>query len=151
MPKLLREFLPPEAARRTRPYVPPQGAEGFSLLEVLVATTLMGLVLVVLLQVLTVTLRTQATAWGHTQALLMADKVLQENCQINSLAAGIYQGKDGPYAYQVRITPQYELASSFSNERVLCSVIQVTVSWQEWGQAKTLSLETVRTGVQKKS
>jgi prepilin-type N-terminal cleavage/methylation domain-containing protein len=125
--------------------------EGFSLLEVLVATTLMGLILVVLLQVLTATLRAQSAAWENTQAVLVADKILQENCQINSLAGGTFQGRVGPYAYQVQITPQFELTSPFSDRRVLCSIVQVTVSWQEWGQAKTLSLQTVRTGVQKKS
>lgn len=124
-------------------------SEGFSLLEVLVATTLMGLVLVVLLQVLTSALRAQEASWGHTQAVLVAEKVLQENCEINTLAAGTYQGRHGRYDYLVRITPQYELADPFADKRVLCSLIQVTLTWQEWGRRKTLELQTIRTVAQK--
>ena len=127
------------------------GSEGFSLLEVLVAATIMGLVLVVLLQVLTSALRAQKTSWGHTQAVLTAEKVLEENCQINTLAAGTYQGRDGRYDYVVRVTPQYELADPVAGKRVLCSLIQVTLTWQEWGRAKTLELQTIRTAAQKVS
>ena len=79
------------------PPVPrPPKSEGFSLLEVLVATTIMGLVLVVLLQVLTSALRAQEASWSHTQAVLVAEKVLQENCEINTLAEGTYQGRSWP-------------------------------------------------------
>jgi prepilin-type N-terminal cleavage/methylation domain-containing protein len=127
---------------------PPQ-SEGFSLLEVLVATTIMGLVFVVLLQVLTAALRAQEASWGHTQAVLVAEKVLQENCEINTLAEGTYQGRNGRYDYVVRITPQYELAAPFADRRILCSLIQVTLTWREWGRRKTLALQTMRTVAQK--
>jgi prepilin-type N-terminal cleavage/methylation domain-containing protein len=126
-------------------------SDGFSLLEVLVATTLMGLVLVVLLQVLTSALRSQEASWGHTQAVLAAEKILQENCEINTLKEGTYQGRDGRYDYMVRVTPQYELANSLSNLEVLCSLIQVTLAWQERGAKKTLELQTIRTRAQKRS
>jgi general secretion pathway protein I len=133
------------------PEKPALGAEGFSLLEVLVASALMGLVLVVLLQVLTSAIRAQEACWGNTQALLVAEKVLQENCQINTLTGGTYQGRDGRYDYVVQITPQYELAGPFAERRVICSKVQVTVAWQERGQQKTLELETLRTDAQKNS
>jgi hypothetical protein len=109
----------------------------------------MGLVLVVLLQVLSTALRAQKASWGHTQAVLVAEKVLQENCEINTLAEGTYQGRDGRYDYVVRITPQYELADPFADKRVLCSMIRVTLTWREWGRPKTLELQTIRTAAQK--
>jgi prepilin-type N-terminal cleavage/methylation domain-containing protein len=127
----------------------PPAAEGFSLLEVLVATAIMGMVLVVLLQVLTSALRAQKASWGHTQAVLVAEKILQENCEINSLARGTSQGRDGQYDYVVQVTPQYELADPFADKRILCSLIQVTLTWQEWGRRKTLELQTIRTVAQK--
>jgi prepilin-type N-terminal cleavage/methylation domain-containing protein len=133
------------------PKKPALGAEGFSLLEVLVASALMGLVLVVLLQVLTSAIRAQEASWGHTQALLVAEKILQENCQINTLTGGTYQGQDGRYDYVVHITPQYELGGTLADRRIICSMVQVTVAWQERGQRKTLELETLRTDAQKKS
>jgi hypothetical protein len=125
------------------------GAEGFSLLEVLVATVLMGMVLVVLLQVLTSAIRAQEDSWGHTQALLVAEKVLQENCQINTLSGGVYQGRDGRYEYGVRITPLYELTDAIPGRMIVCSNVQVTVTWQERGQRKTLELSTLKTDSQK--
>jgi prepilin-type N-terminal cleavage/methylation domain-containing protein len=124
-------------------------SEGFSLLEVLVATTIMGLVLVVLLQVLTSALRAQEASWGHTQAVLVAEKILQENCEINTLEERTYQGRDGRYDYVVRVIPQYELADPFADKRVLCSLIQVTLTWQAWGRRKTLELQTIRTAALK--
>ncbi len=124
-------------------------ADGFSLLEVLVATALMGLVLVVLLQVLTTALRSQETAWRRTQAVLVAGKILEENCQINTLKAGTYQGREGQYDYVVRISPQQEWSDSLSRRRLLCSLVQVTLTWQERGAKKSLELQTLRTGSEK--
>jgi hypothetical protein len=114
-----------------------------------VATTIMGMMLVVLLQVLTSALRAQEASWGHTQAVLVAEKILAENCEINTLARGTSQGVDGRYDYVVKVTPQYELADPFADKRILCSLIQVTLTWQEWGRHKTLELQTVRTVAQK--
>jgi prepilin-type N-terminal cleavage/methylation domain-containing protein len=134
--------LPPMALRS-------RVSEGFSLLEVLVATTIMGLVMVVLLQVLTTALRAQGASWGYTQAVLVAEKILQENCEINTLKAGTYQGRDGRYDYVVRITPQYELSDPLNRQRILCSLLQVTLTWKEWGRSKNLELQTIRTASQK--
>jgi prepilin-type N-terminal cleavage/methylation domain-containing protein len=126
-----------------------QKSAGFSLLEVLVATALMGLVLVVLLQVLTAALRSQEASWRHTQAVLVAEKILAENCRINTLKAGTYQGQDGQYEYLVRISPQNEWSNSLARRRIFCSLIQVTLTWQERGAKKTLEFQTLRTGSEK--
>jgi prepilin-type N-terminal cleavage/methylation domain-containing protein len=134
--------LPPGVPR-------PPRAEGFSLLEVLVATTIMGLVMVVLLQVLTAALRAQEASWSNTQAVLVGEKILQENCQVNVMTAGTYQGRDGRFDYLVKVAPQYELSDPFANKKILCSLIRVTLTWQEWGRRKTLDLQTIRTVSQK--
>ena len=119
---------------------------GFTLLEVLVATTLMGLVLLVLMQVLSATIRTREASWNHTQALLVAEKVLQENCELNTLTGGTYQGREGHFDYKVNITPQFQLTTPFRFKELLCSLIQVTVFWKERGANKSLALTTARTG-----
>ena len=131
----------------------PRGREvdGFTLLEVLVATTLMGVLLVVLLQVLTTALRAQETSVDQIRALLVAEKVLQESCGAQTLAAATYQGRDSGFDYLVQVSPQFEVSNPHINQLVRCSLIQVTVSWQRWGQAKSLALQTIRTAVQKKS
>ncbi len=121
--------------------------QGFSLLEVLVATTLMGLVLVVLLQVLTGAMRAQEMTLEHARALQVAERALQESCTAMNLAAAQYQGQAGSYHYLVRVTPQYEVADQSLDRLVRCSLIQVTVSWQERGSKRSVSLETIRTAV----
>ena len=136
----------PAGAASVPAFLPPAGAEGFSLLEVLVASALMGLVLVVLLQVLTAGLRAQEASFRRTRAALVADKILAENCRINTLRAGTYQGREKDYDYLVKVTPQEEWASAPANRLLVCSLIQVTVAWQERGQRKTLELQTLRTG-----
>jgi Tfp pilus assembly protein PilV len=122
------------------------GTAGFGLLEVLVATALMGLVMVVLLQVLRSAMRCQVTSWSHTQAVLVADKVLQENCELNSLIEGTYKGETGRYKYVVRVASQYEVTEPMGPKRIMCSLIKVTVTWEECGRPMSLTLATVRTG-----
>jgi hypothetical protein len=98
---------------------------------------------------LTSALRSQEASWGYTSAVLVADKILQENCEVNTLEAGTYQGRDGRYDYVVRVTPQYELTGSSAGKGLICSLIQVKVRWQDWGRRKSLELQTLRTGARK--
>lgn len=128
----------------------PAACQGFSLLEVLVATTVMGLVLVVLLQVLTGAMRAQETTMEHARALQVAERILQDSCNARDLSASPRQGEDGHFNYKVIVTPQYELSDRSLDRVVKCSLIQVTVSWQERGRDRSLSLETIRTAAQRK-
>jgi general secretion pathway protein I len=144
-------FAPDPQPGQSSPACQAPEAEGFSLLEVLVATAIMGLVMVVLLQVLTSALRAQEASWRHTQAVLVGEKILQENCEINSLKAGTYQGREGQYDYVVRVTPQEVFARPAADKQILCSLIQVALTWQEWGRRKTLELQTLRIGPEKGS
>ena len=114
------------------------------------ATTLMGLVLVVLLQVLNGAMTAQVTVLGHARALQTADRVLQDGCNAMDLSSRQYSGQDGPYSYQVKITPQYEVTTPATLDRLVrCALIQVKVSWQERGRNLSVSLETIRTASQK--
>ena len=63
-----------------------------------------------------------------------------------------YSGQDGPYSYQVKITPQYEVTVPATLDRLVrCALIQIKVSWEERGQHRSVSLETIRTASQKGS
>jgi prepilin-type N-terminal cleavage/methylation domain-containing protein len=126
------------------------GNEGFSLLEVLIATALVGLLLVVLLQILSTIFKTEEGIWKTSQALILAEKVLQENCELSGLAAGVFEGRKDDFEYLVKITPQYEVSSPMGELHISCSLIQVAVSWRGWHQKKMLVLETVRTAATKK-
>lgn len=122
---------------------------GFSLLEVMVASAIMGLVLVVLMQVLTGVLRAQLAARNHTQAVLVAEKVLERHCAAEQLT-GTYQGQEGRFAYQVRINPQFKVVVPSTGKGIVCTLVQVTVSWQEQGKTKSMDLQTARTVEKKK-
>lgn len=114
-------------------------------MEVLVATALVGLLLVVLLQILSSIFRTEEGIWNNNRALLLAERILQESSLASNLANGIYEGRKEGFAYQVQVTPQYEISSPLGELQLRCALIQVTVSWQERGRPKRLVLETART------
>jgi prepilin-type N-terminal cleavage/methylation domain-containing protein len=144
-------LVPPEIRGEGRGRRPPPQAPGFSLLEVLVATALMGLVMVVLLQVLTASMRAQEASRGSTRALMAAEKALQEFCDTRVIAPGKYQEQQGRYTSLVTVTPQYEFTDPASGRKVNCYLIQARVSWREGENVKSLGLETIRTVAQKKS
>jgi general secretion pathway protein I len=123
---------------------------GFTLLEVLVAATLMSLVLVVILQVLASALRAQEASRNNTRAVLTAQKVLAEFSD-KELAQGIFQGKEGSFAYQVSLEPQFQVPLTGLDKQLVCSALKVTLSWEERGKTKSLQLVTLRTTVQNKS
>ena len=120
---------------------------GFSLLEVLVATALMGVMLVVILEVLTSALRAQEASRSNTQAVLAAEKVLAEYSEME-VSKGVYQGREGRFDYEVRLEPQLQVQYPMQIKRLVCSSLQVVVSWKEQGKTKTLELQTLRTVVQ---
>jgi prepilin-type N-terminal cleavage/methylation domain-containing protein len=125
-------------------------AAGFTLLEVMVAATLMGLVLVIILQVLTSTLRAQEASRRNTQAVLAAQKVLEEISD-KELSRGVFQGKEGGFAYEVSLVPQFQVPYPNQNKEVVCSLVKLKVFWKEHGKTKSLELQTMRTTVQKQS
>lgn len=127
----------------------PQAA-GFTLLEVMVAAALMGLVLVIILQVLTSTLRAQEASRANTLAVLAGEKVLEEFAD-KDLARGVFQGKEGRFDYQVSLEPQFQIPYPEQNRMLVCSLLKVRLTWEERGLAKSLELQTLRTMVQKKS
>lgn len=125
--------------------MPGAGEEGFSLLEVLIATVIMALVLVVLLQVLTAGARAREAVQNRTQAMIVADKILEEYCRAENLSAGRYQGQEGLFTYKVEIEPQYELIDARATSQVVCYLLHTTVFWKERGKIKSLGLQTIRT------
>ncbi len=121
---------------------------GFSLLEVLVATALLAGLAAVLLTVMTVGLRAQKASLNQAQALEVASRVIQEYSREAHLTPGTFQGRQGAYAYLVRIAPQYQVAAGRSdNTQVICYLVSVSVTWAEGGAAKSVELNTMRTVV----
>jgi type II secretory pathway pseudopilin PulG len=129
----------------------PSGELGFSLLEVLIATTIASLTLIALLQLLLVGFRAKIAARQRTEATVLAEKILQEYAQDDRLTTGRYQGESAGFRYLVQIEPQYEIPYAEAKSQVSCYLIQVTVAWVEKGKRKSIDLVTIRTKVQKKA
>jgi prepilin-type N-terminal cleavage/methylation domain-containing protein len=124
--------------------------QGFSLLEVLVATGLMAVLAAIHLQVMTMGLRAQKASLDQTKALEVAGQVLQEYSREALLVPGAFQGSQGPFAYVVSITPQYQVAAGRTdNRRATCYLLNVSVTWQERGKPKSVQLSTMRTLVKR--
>jgi prepilin-type N-terminal cleavage/methylation domain-containing protein len=126
-------------------------AAGFSLLEVMVATALMSLVLVMLLQVLAGGLRLRQAATTRTQAILVAEKICHDYSRPAVLKAGQYRGVEGAYSYVVEVEPQYQVVNEMLKAPIICYSLKVAISWKEFGQDRSLSLQTIRTVSQKSS
>lgn len=135
---------------RERPRPEREKDGGFTLLEVMVAATLMGLVLVMILQLLTSTLRAQEASRNNTRAVLTAQKVLEEFSD-RDLSRGVFRGQEGRFAYEVSLVPQFTVPYPGQKRQLVCSMLKVKLSWEERGQAKSLELKTIRTTVQKRS
>ena len=118
---------------------------GFSLLEVLIATTITGLTLIALMQLLLVGFKAKTNARQRTAASLLAEKILQEYSGLYNLNSGQYQGERDGYRYRVLIEPQYEIATANAKSRIVCYLIQVTIAWLEKEKTKYIDLETIRT------
>jgi general secretion pathway protein I len=127
------------------------GESGFSLLEVLIATTIASLTLIALLQLLMVGFKAKIAARQRTAATVLAEKILQEYAQNDRLTGGHYQGESAGFKYLVQIEPQYEFHYAEANSQVSCYLIQVTVAWLEKGKTKSIDLQTIRTIAQKKA
>lgn len=129
-----------------------RGARGFTLLEVLVSLALMSLLAAVLLQVMSLGLRLQRASQLQNRALEVAGNLLQEFTREEGarLTAGRRTGSDGPFAYEVAVEPQYRVSLDARPEiKVACYLVRVTLSWQEGGRRRSLTLTTLRTAAQR--
>lgn len=122
-------------------------ARGFTLIEVLVAFTIMALVLGVMLQTFATGLRNLGAAQSYTDAALRARSKLAEISQIVPLEAGEHSGElDGGFEWRALVEP-YEPAVPEGvpgKPRLAGQRVEVTVSWAG-GRAVTLvTLRLVR-------
>ena len=113
---------------------------GFTLLEVLVATLILGLAVVALIQLSSQGLRLLKQSDDHQQAALLADRLVRAT---GALVEGTESGQEGPLRWERRIalrsTPD-ELAPSSGPPADLLA-LDVTV---RWGTSRSLELASLR-------
>lgn len=119
------------------------GAAGFTLLEVLVALTIVALAITTLLQLSSQGLRLLKLSGEHQQAVLLADRLARE---AEPGAEEIRAGEEGPFAWErrVRLVPvARELTAPGGVVPMLFSV-SVAV---RWGQSRSVELATLKAAV----
>lgn len=122
--------------------------KGFTLLEVLVATTIMAIAVVTLLGGISTSMRNASRLTGYDQAVMRARSKMDEiivNHRIPSNAV-IEDKYDEGSGWQVRITPFETLQGSPAGQPLL-ERIQLEIWWTEGGQRHSFPLEGYRRGI----
>lgn len=116
---------------------------GFTLLEVMVAMTILGLAMTTLLQLSSQGLRSLRVAGEHQQAVQLADRIARET---EPDAEGVRSGETGPFSWERRVTllpvPK-ELNVPGSTQPQLFSVAVAV----HWGNNRSVDLATLRAAV----
>jgi prepilin-type N-terminal cleavage/methylation domain-containing protein len=117
------------------------GQRGFTLLEVLVALTILGLGAVALIQLSAQGLRLVKQSDDHQGAILLADRLAKETAPV---AEGLESGKEGALTWERRIsrigTPEALQPPSGPTPRLLALTVTV-----RWSRDASLTLATLRT------
>jgi general secretion pathway protein I len=125
---------------------PPSCCRGLSLLEVLVAFSILALTLGVLLRIFGSGLRGAALAGAYSQAVLQAETLLSRSGIEASLEVGEQQGTLGNRYQWRRIIRPYRLP--VTEEETELSLIPyeviVEVLWQEAGKWRSVTLTSLR-------
>ena len=121
-------------------------AEGFTLIEVVVAMTIVGLGVVILLQIFSQGLRLETRSTLHTEAAARGARAMDELLARKNLAEGTDNGKIGDNAHwsaQIRTTRDNAAALDLSNNWELKEVaLEFTVT--DGARKRQIELKTLR-------
>jgi len=118
---------------------------GFSLLEVLVAFSILALVLGVLLNIFSTGLRGSGLAQHYTQAAILGDSLIGAVGSEIPLTSGSHQGQHGElFSWRVVISPSGLDSGGVLPEGVEPLEVRVEVSWSDMGSERTLDFATLR-------
>jgi len=117
---------------------------GFTLLEVLVALTILGLAVVTAIQLFAGGLRLLRVSGSHQEAVLIADQKLRE---IEVVEPGRTTGTERDYEWELNVTPtEVPLELTVTGPRPLRLYrLEVSVRWEG---SRSIQLATLRTAVE---
>lgn len=113
---------------------------GFTLLEVLVATTILGLAIVMLMQLSSQGLRLLRLSDDYQQAVLVADRVVRS---VDVPQEGVEVGQEGRFQWERRVVlvPMPEELTPGAGPKPLLYALSVAV---RWGGSRKLELASLR-------
>jgi general secretion pathway protein I len=115
--------------------------KGFSLLEILVAFTLMAVALGVLMQAFGGGTQLLRNAQRQALAASLAQSQLVRVGTEIPLKEGEYRGEWSDFVWRIRLWP---FALEFEHPRLRLLAVEVRVDWLEAGRARTYRLTTLR-------
>jgi len=120
-------------------------SRGFTLLEVLVAMTILGIAIVALMQLSSQGLRLLHLSDDYQQAVTVADRIARAT---DALAEGVDAGQEGRFQWERRITvvPVPEELTPGAGPQLRLYALSVGV---RWGRDRTLELASLRAVVER--
>ncbi len=124
-----------------------RGCRGFSLLEVLVAFTILAMLLGALFQVFNGGLRAAHSGDRYTRATVIAQSHLAALGVEQPLREGVLSGTtDGAYHWRVTVSPYFDDQLPVTDRVLQPLTVNVEVFWEEGGTARTVSLTSMLLG-----
>jgi general secretion pathway protein I len=124
-----------------------RACRGFSLLEVLVAFTILAMLLGALFQVFSSGLRAARSGDQYTRATVIAQSRLAELGVAQPLREGVSSGNDdGPYHWRVTVSPYLDDQMLVVDGVPQPLTVHVEVFWEEGGSAHSVSLTSILLG-----
>jgi general secretion pathway protein I len=118
--------------------------DGFTLIEVLVALTILSLTLAIIFSVFSKAMRGRRVAEEYEQATLLAESKLSSIGVTEPIQQGRTIGRFNPlYWWSTQVTP-YQEAGKSQDWPGRPMTVTVTVSWGQGQDSKSVSLTTLR-------
>lgn len=125
----------------------PRACRGFSLLEVLVAFTILALLLVALFDVFGGGMRAARAGESYTRAVVVAQSKLAELAADGALEVGEYEGEvDGGFRWHAAISEYTDAALPAEELPMRPLALRVEVSWSEGDRTRRVRLATLVLG-----
>jgi prepilin-type N-terminal cleavage/methylation domain-containing protein len=124
-------------------YCPYPNRAGFTLLEILVAISLIGIVLVVVMQLFSANLRSLSISESHVNATAHAEAIMRNILEDEEFPNTILSGttEDG-YRYDATIAKGYEERIQALN--IDLYQVKVTIYWNDGTRQRSIFLETLK-------
>jgi general secretion pathway protein I len=122
-----------------------QGQAGFTLLEVLVALSILGIALTVILQIFSADLRNIKKAADYDEAAATAAARLRSIVEYEMTDKPASWTEKLPDGYTVAVSVDDYLQDRTENLRVKMMQIELTIQWPDGQKTKSLTLRTLKT------
>ena len=118
---------------------------GFTLLETLVALSVLAITLGVLYQIFGVSLKNIQYAKDYSYAQMLAESKLSELGKGIPIVEGIYGGDfDGKYSWEISIESQTQAAAQVEDRALYAYKVRFTIFWPSNGTSRSIKIDTYR-------